>query len=349
MKAIVQTGYGSPDVLELREVARPDIGADGVLVRVRAASVNAADWHFLHRVPSLLAKLAGMRRSRVRGSDLSGVVEAVGASVTAFRPGDEVFGTAYGTFAEFVAATEDGLAHKPRNVSYEQAAAVPLAGLTALQALRDAGQLGPGQAVLVYGAGGGVGTFAVQVAKALGARVTAVTHTRSVDLLRSLGADEVIDYTREDFTARGPDVDVLLDLGANRPFAECLRVLRPTGIHVPVGAPGTVSAMLARMLEAQFALRSRRKRSGGPTSGGSGSGGPHSPGPHSGESPASGPRIASFLTTRKHDDLRVLRDLLETGRLVPVIDRRFPLSAAAEAVRYVGTREARGKVVVNID
>jgi NADPH:quinone reductase-like Zn-dependent oxidoreductase len=203
MKAIVQNGYGSPDVLELREIDKPVIGDDRVLVRVRGASVNAADWHLMQRLPHFIGMLLGMPSSRVRGGDMAGHVEAVGKNVTRFRPGDEVFGVGIGTFAEYAAALEDRLAPKPRNLTFEQGAAIPVAGCTALQALRDKGQVEAGQRVLIYGAGGGVGTFAVQIAKSLGAHVTAVTSTRNVDLLHSIGADEAIDYTKEDFAKRG--------------------------------------------------------------------------------------------------------------------------------------------------
>ena len=224
MKAIVQDRYGSPDGLKLREIAKPFAGETQVLVRVRAASVNAADWHLMQRLPHLIGRMLGMPSSRVRGGDLAGQVEAVGKNVTRFTPGDEVFGVGIGAFAEYATAFEDRLAPKPRNLTFEQAAAIPVAGCSALQGLRDKGQVQAGQSVLIYGAGGGVGTFAVQIAKWLGARVTAVTSTRNVDLMRSIGADQVIDYTREDFTQRGERYEVSFDIGANRSYADWQRV-----------------------------------------------------------------------------------------------------------------------------
>jgi NADPH:quinone reductase-like Zn-dependent oxidoreductase len=318
MKAIVQNGYGSPDVLELREIEKPAVGDDRVLVKVRAASVNAGDWHLLRILPRVVGKLLRTSRPTVRGWDMAGQVEAVGKDVTRFKPGDEVFGTANGTFAEYAATSEDRLAPKPRNLTFEQAAAIPVAACTAIQGLRDKARLQPGQRVLVYGAGGGVGTFAVQVAKSLGAHVTAVTHARSVDLVRSIGADEVIDYTKEDFTRRGERYDVLFDLGADRSFADCRRVLAPTGTLVLAGAASGLWAILWRLLEAP--VRSR----------------------------LGSQRFAPLLTRARHGDLVQLKDLAEAGKLSPVIDRQYPLGETRDAVRYVGTRDARGKVVITV-
>jgi NADPH:quinone reductase-like Zn-dependent oxidoreductase len=251
MKAIVQDRYGSPDGLQLREIDKPIVGDDRVLVRVRAASVNAADWHLMRRLPHLIALLLGRRASRVRGGDMAGVVEAIGKNVTRFKPGDEVFGAGPGTFAEYATASEDRLAPKPRDLTFEQAAAIPGAGCTALQGLRDKAHVQPGHRVLVYGAGGGVGTFAVQIAKSLGAHVTAVTSTANVGLVRSIGSDEVVDYTKEDFTKRGQRYDVLLDIGANRSFADCRRVLRSNGTLLLVGAPSCTLAT-ARNADAEL-------------------------------------------------------------------------------------------------
>jgi 2-desacetyl-2-hydroxyethyl bacteriochlorophyllide A dehydrogenase len=313
MKAIVQDRYGSPDFLELREIDKPVMGDDGVLVRVRAASVNAADWHLMRRLPHLIGRLLGMKRSRVRGGDMAGQVEAVGKDVTRFKPGDEVFGVGFGSFAEYATASEDHLVPKPRNLTFEQAAAIPVAGCTALQGLRDKGQVEAGQKVLIHGAGGGVGTFAVQIAKALGAHVTAVSSARNVDLLRSIGADEVVDYTKEDFTRRGERYDVLFDIGADRSFADCERVLAPNGKLVLVGAPSGLGAVLSRLVKARF-----------------------------------GRRRISFLARVKHEDLVALKELVEAGKLSPVIDRRYPLSEVGDAVRFVGTGQARGKVVINV-
>jgi NADPH:quinone reductase-like Zn-dependent oxidoreductase len=317
MKAIVQNGYGSPDVLELREIERPVVGDDRVLVRVRGASVNASDWHLLQRLPHLIGMILGMSRSRVRGGDMAGHVEAVGKNVARFKPGDEVFGVGIGTFAEYATALEDRLAPKPSNLTFEQAAAIPIAGCTALQGLRDKGQLKAEQRLLIYGAGGGVGTFAVQIAKSLGAHVTAVTSTRNVDLLRSIGADEVIDYTKEDFTKRGQRYDVLFDIGADRSDADCQRVLAANGKLVYCGASSRLWAALWQLFKAQLIPRSRRKGT-------------------------------VFLARVRHEDLVVLKELVEAGKLSPVIGRQYPLSEVPDALRYLGTRQARGKVVISV-
>ncbi len=317
MKAIVQVRYGSPDGLDLREIDKPVVGDDRVLVRVRGASVNASDWHLMHRLPHLIGILLGMPRSRVRGGDLAGHVEAVGKNVTRFQPGDEVFGVGIGTFAEYTTALEDRLAPKPRNLTFEQAAAIPVAGCTALQGLRDTGQVKAGQKVLVYGAGGGVGTFAVQIAKALGAHVTAVTSAGNVDLLQSIGADETIDYTKEDFTQRGQRYDVLFDIGANRSYADCQRVLAPNGKLVLCGAPSGLWAALSRLFKAQLMSRTGSQRKG-------------------------------FLARVRNGDLVVLKELVEAGKLSAVIDRQYPLSQVPDALRYLGTRHARGKVVISV-
>jgi len=317
MKAIVQDRYGSPDGLKLREIAKPFAGETQVLVRVRAASVNAADWHLMQRLPHLIGRMLGMPSSRVRGGDLAGQVEAVGKNVTRFTPGDEVFGVGIGAFAEYATAFEDRLAPKPRNLTFEQAAAIPVAGCSALQGLRDKGQVQAGQSVLIYGAGGGVGTFAVQIAKWLGARVTAVTSTRNVDLMRSIGADQVIDYTREDFTQRGERYEVSFDIGANRSYADWQRVLAPSGKLVLCGAPSGLGAALWSLVKAQLLPRGRSQRIG-------------------------------FLARVRHDDLVVLKELVEAGKLSPVIDRQYPLSGIPDALRYLGTRQARGKVVISV-
>ncbi len=318
MRAVVQEGYGSPDVLKLREIEVPVAADDHVLVKVRAASVNAADWHLLGTLPHLVGVFLRASRSSVRGIDVAGQVEVAGRSVTRFEPGDEVFGTASGAFAEYATASEDRLAPKPRNLTFEQAAAIPVAGITALQGLRDKTQLRPGQRVLIHGAGGGVGTFAVQVAKALGAPVTAVTRTENVELVRSIGADEVVDYTKEDFTRRGQRYDVVFDNGADRSLTDCRRVLAPTGTLVLVGAAGGAWAILSRLLTARLISRK------------------------------GGQRFLPFLARSGREDLLVLKQMAEAGKLAPVIDRRYPLSQVAEALRYVGTRRARGKVVITV-
>lgn len=321
MKAIVQEGYGSADVLHLREIDRPAVTDDLVLVRVRAASVNALDWHTVHG-GRLLEAIGFLLRSPavpVRGADLAGHVEAVGTHVTRLRPGDEVFGTGKGTFAEYATSTEDRLAPKPRELSFAQAATLGVAAVTALQGLRDKGGVQPGQRVLIYGAGGGVGTFAVQIAKALGAHVTAATGTRNLELVRSLGPDEVIDRTKDDFTRCGQRYDVIFDNAADRSFADCRRALAKNGRLVLVGAAkSSTIAMLSRPLAA--IVRSRL-----------------------------GSRwLVPFLARIRREDLLALKALVETGKVRPVIDRQYALSEAREAVRYVGSGQARAKVVINV-
>ena len=322
MKAIVQDRYGSADVLQLRDIDRPIVADDRVLVKVRAASVNAADGHLM-QVP-LIARMIfglGLRRPRnpVRGVDLAGHVEAIGRNVTRFKPGDEVFGAGRGTFAEYATSSENGLAPKPRQVTFEQAAAVAIAGCTALQGLRDKAQVRAGQRVLIYGAGGGVGTFAVQIAKALGAHVTAVTSTRNLEIVRSLGPDEVIDHTQEDFTRRGQRYDVLIDIAANRSLGDLRRVLTSRGTLVLVGAAkGGGLAPLARPVRALVLSRFVSQR------------------------------VVVFMAEVRHDDLVVLKELIEAGKLRPVIDRQYPLSEVPDAIRYVGGGHARAKVVINV-
>src|SRR6266511_370488 len=318
MRAIVQEGYGSADALRLREIERPALAEGRVLVRVRAASVNALDWHTLHGglVLRAVSNLMRQKDEPVRGVDLAGVVEAVGPNVTRFAPGDEVFGGAPAAFAEYALAREDRLALKPRNASFEQAAAVGVAGRTALQGLRDHAQVKPGQRILVNGAGGGVGTYAVQIAKALGAHVTAVTGPRNVDITTSLGADEVIDYTKEDFTRRPERYDALLDIAATRSLSDLRRVLVPNGMFVQVGASkGGWIGVFARIINVMVRARVLRQR------------------------------VKFYVAQTNPDDLLYLRDLIESGKLRPVIDRTYPLSEAREAVRYVGTGQARAKVV----
>jgi len=321
MKAIIQDGYGSADVLRLQEIDKPVVADDGVLVRVRAASVNALDWHTVHggRAVRMIGTLMRQSFDPVRGADLAGEVEAVGKDVTGLRPGDEVFGTGRGTFAEYAIASEKSLAPKPRQLTFAEASAMGVAAITALQGLRDRGRVKTGQRVLIYGAGGGVGTFGVQIAKALGARVTAVTSTRNLEIVRSMGPDEVIDYTQEDITKRGQRYDVILDVAANRSFSAMRRVLAPGGRLVVTGAAKT--SMLAVMWRAIVPLV--RKRFGNTW-------------------------LVPFLAHVTHDDLLVLKELAEAGKLRPVIDRQYPLTEAAEAVRYVGTGQARAKVVIDV-
>jgi len=321
MKAIVHDRYGSPDVLELQEVEKPNVTDDGVLVRVRAASVNPADWYGMTGLPYVGRALMGpfKPKQRVLGVDFAGTVEAVGEGVTEFRPGDDVFGGRSGSFAEYV-CVRNAVVLKPANVTFEQAAAVPIAALTALQGLRDKGQLQPGQKVLINGASGGVGTFAVQIAKALGAEVTGVCSTRNVDLVRSIGADHVIDYTREDFTRNDRRYDLLLDVAGSRSWPECKRVLNPQATLVIVGAPkgNRLIGPLSHIVKVRLAaLRSSQ-------------------------------RVVFFIAKVNKADMEVLQELLEAGKVTPVIDRRYELSEVADAFRYLGEGHAQGKIVITV-
>jgi NADPH:quinone reductase-like Zn-dependent oxidoreductase len=320
MRALVQDRFGSAEVLRIREIDRPAAGAGRVLVRVRAASINAVDYHLMH--PPLPVRLAmGRRRPKrpVIGVDLAGVVEAVGTGVTRFSTGDEVFGTALGACAEYASTEEARLERKPRGLTFEQAAAVPVAGVTALQGLRDKARLQPGQRVLIYGAGGGVGSFAVQIAKALGAHVTAATSTANMDLVRSLGPDEVVDYTQEDLTRKGARYDVFFDIAANRSLRACRRALAPEGTFVLVGAAkgGTV-AIVTRLISVLALARFARQR------------------------------MVTFIAKVRREDLATLAELIEAGKLSPAIDRVYPLGEAAEAMRYAESGRARAKVVISV-
>jgi NADPH:quinone reductase-like Zn-dependent oxidoreductase len=320
MKAIVQEGYGSPDTLELREIETPAPGDNGVLVEVHAASVNALDWHVARGVPFFIPLLEAITapKHRVRGVDLAGRVTGVGKNVTRFKPGDEVLGGADGSFAEFTVTTEKRLALKQAGITFEQAATLNVAGRTALQGLRDRARVRTGERVLINGAGGGVGTFAVQIAKWLGAHVTAVTRAGSVGLVRSLGADEVIDHDAEDFTNRHDRWDVIFDIGGTRPFSRCRSVLTPDGVLVAIGGPaGRWLAPAGRLLEAvMLSVLSGR------------------------------PRVVPFVAKSDSKDLGLLAELVERGTITPVIDRRFALSETAEAVRHLGAGQMRGKVVI---
>jgi len=323
MQAITRTAYGPPEVLELREVEKPMVGETELLVRVHAAAVNPVDWHELTGVPYLVRLREGIRRPKSQrlGADFAGTVEAVGPSVTRFQPGDEVFGGKHGSLAEYLVVPEDrAVVSKPAGVTFEQAAAVPIAGITALQALRDKGQLRPGQKVLVNGASGGVGTFAVQIAKALGARVTGVCSTRNVDPVRSLGADRVIDYTQEDFTRSGERYDLMLDIAGSRSESDRRRVLAREARVVLVGGKKTkwlIGALVKIML---LALASKFRSQ----------------------------KVVPFLAKLNREDMETLREMLEAGTLVPVIDRSYPLSEAPAALAYLGEGHARGKVVVSV-
>jgi len=324
MKAIVQDTYGSVDVLQLRDVATPAIGEHDVLVLVRAAAVNPADWAIMGGLPYIArpAPMYGLRtpKNPVRGTDVAGRVEAVGSAVTRFRPGDEVFGWCRGAFAEYAAASEDGLAIKPADLTFEQAAAIPMAGSVALQALRDHGQVQAGQKVLINGASGGIGTFAVQIAKSLGAEVTGVCGTSNGEMVRSIGADHVIDYTVDDFTKNGERYDFILDNISNRSLSDLRRALTPTGMLVPNGGQfqNRWFSSAGRLIKAMASFRFVSQR------------------------------LGRFVVAQKHDDLRALKDLVEAGTVMPVIDRTYPLSETAAAMSYVGTGHARGKVVINV-
>jgi NADPH:quinone reductase-like Zn-dependent oxidoreductase len=323
MKAIVQDKYGSPDVLELREIDKPEVGDRDVLVRVHAASVNPADWYSMTGTPYVARTQMGLRKPKGNrlGIDLAGVVVAVGGNVTRFKPGDEVFGGRTGTFAEYVCLPEDqALALKPANLSFEQAAAVPVAALTALQGLRDKGQIQPEQQVLINGASGGVGTFAVQLAKSFGAEVTGVCSTRNVDMVRSLGADQVIDYTQEDFTRSDRRYDLMLDVAGSRSWSGCRRVLSPQATLVLVGAPkgNRLIGPLSHIVEVRLAsLRASQN-------------------------------VIFFIAKLSKEDLVVLQELLEAGKVTPVVERSYALSEAADALRYLGEGHAQGKVVITV-
>lgn len=322
MKALVQERYGPPDrVLELRDEPRPVAGQGQVLVRVRATTVAGDDWHLMRGLP-YLARLEGgllKPKRRIPGHDAAGVVEAVGAGVDRFRPGDEVFGwcASGGGFAEYVALPEEALALKPANLTFGQAAAVPISAFTALQAVRDRGEAGPGKTVLINGAAGGVGTFAVQIAKALGAEVTGVCSTRNIGMVRSIGADHVLDYTQEDFTAGGRRWDVIVDMVANRPLAACRRALTPDGILVMVGGRGgNIFMGTDRWLKAMLLGPFVRQK------------------------------LRPLIHQNRHEDLLYLKELMEAGKLTPVIEREIGLDQVLEAIRGFESWHASGKVVV---
>jgi NADPH:quinone reductase-like Zn-dependent oxidoreductase len=328
VRAIVQDRYGSSDILELRDIDPPVPAAGEVLVRVRAASVNAYDWHFMRGDPYLARLTMGLRapKVKVRGRDFAGTVESVGAGVTGLQPGDEVYGGADGAFAEFVCAKDASVATKPANLTFEQAAAVPMAGVTALMGLRDAGRIQPGQRVLVNGASGGVGTCAVQLGKAFGAEVTGVCSTRNVDLVASLGADRAIDYTHEDFVvdgrAEGRRYDVVFDLVGNRSLTDLRRVLTSTGTLVLSGGGqsmggsliGPMGLMMRSTMVAPFVKQ----------------------------------RLRQLIAKQSKENLVTLRDLVESGKLTPVIERTYPLAEAAQAIRYLETEHPRAKLVVTV-
>ena len=321
MKAIVYHEYGSPDVLRYEEIEKPSARDDEVLIKVRAASVNPVDFHFMRGTPYFLRLMSGLRSPKDTGvgRDAAGQVEAVGRNVTRFKPGDEVFGMCSGAFAEYTCASESGLVMKPENATFEQAAAVPVAALTALQGLRDKGQIQPGQKVLINAAGGGVGTFAVQIAKSFGADVTAVCSTTKVEMVRSIGADRVIDYTREDFTENEERYDLILDCFATHSLSAYRRVLNPRGIYVGVGGPvGSTISIMADLIKTLLM------------------------------SPFVSQKFVTFMAKRSKDDLTLLSDLMQSKKVMPVIDRQYSLDEVPEAVRYLEKGHARGKVVITL-
>lgn len=323
MKAIVQDTYGSADVLTLRDIDKPVIADNEVLVQVRAAGVDRGVWHLMtgHPFPIRLAGY-GIRVPKypVPGMDMAGVVETVGANVARFRPGDEVFGIGKGTFADYARAPENKLAHKPANVSFEQAAVTAISGLTALQGLRDHAHVQKGQKVLITGASGGVGSFAVQLAKAFGAEVTAVCSTTKVDMVRSLGADHVIDYTRDDFATGAQHYDVILDIGGNSSLSRLRRALTSNGTLVIAGGEtgGRWLGGYDRQLRAVML------------------------------SPFVGQKLRTFVCSENNEDMTVLSELIESGEVIPAIDRRYPLAEVPKAIRYLEEGHARGKVVITI-
>jgi len=323
MKAIVRDRYGSPDALQLREIDKPVVGDDEVLVQVRAAGVNMADVDYLRGQPYIARLGTGLPRpkNRVLGLDVAGTVEAVGSNVTRFQPGDEVFGDltehGYGAFAEYACAPEDAFAPKLAGLTFEEAAAVPQAGVMAVQGLVDKRRIRPGHEVLINGAGGGVGPFAVQIAKSFGAEVTGVDDPGKLDLVRSIGADHVIDYTREDYTTSGRRYDRVLDVAANRSIFDCRRALKPKGRYVVI--PGSIARLFQAMLLGPLIS-------------------------------TVGSRKMGMLMWKpfKREDVAILTELIEAGHVAPVIDRRFPLSEVAEALRYQEEGRARGKLVITV-
>jgi NADPH:quinone reductase-like Zn-dependent oxidoreductase len=322
MKAIVCPKYGSPDVLELREVEKPTPGDGEVLLKVHAAALNAADWHIMRADPFLVRLAFGFRKPKysILGADVAGRVEAVGKNVTQFKPGDEVFGDLFesglGAYAEYACARENGLVLKPSNVTFEQAAAIPLAAVTALQALRDGGKIKSGQKVLINGASGGVGIFAVQIAKWFGADVTAVCSTRNLDMVRALGADKVIDYKKEDFTQGRERYDLIVAVNGYHPISAYKRALNPSGIYVMIGGSGT--QMWEAMLLGPWISMTGNKKMG------------------------------NMLAKPRQKDLLFLKELLEAGKLKPVIDRSYTLSEVPDAIRYLEGEHAKGKIVITV-
>ncbi len=324
MKAITFERYGPPDVLRYREIDKPAYNDDTVLIKVHAASVNPIDFHFMRGTPYFLRMMTGLNKPKFRqlGSDMSGVVESAGKSVTRFKPGDEVFGGILrGSFAEYARASESDLAIKPAEITFEQAASLPVAGSTALQSLRNGRKAQAGTKVLINGAAGGVGTFAVQIAAFFGAHVTGVCSAKNAEFVRSLGADRVIDYTRTDFTQEGKRYDILLDCIGNHSISSCRRLLSPNGRHLLIGGPnekwmiGTMVRSGAGIVSSQFTSR----------------------------------KVVFVLARSNKDDLTLLADLVRSGKIKPVIDRRHSLQEVPEAIRYLETSRARGKILIHVD
>ncbi len=324
MKAIVYYNHGSPDVLKCEEIQKPTPGDNEVLIKVRAAAVNPLDWHLMRGILHLGPIKLRLRKPRMKqpGRDVAGQVEAVGRNVTQFKPGDEVFGVCRGAFADYASAPESKLVLKPPNVTFEQAASVPIAGFTALQSLRDKGHIQPGQKVLINGAAGGVGTFAVQIAKSFGAQVAGVCSTRNLEMVRSIGADQVIDYTKDDFTKREQRYDLILDCVMNHSVSSLRRVLNRQGICIMVGGPnesrsmgGLVAHWIIALVSSWFVSR----------------------------------KFVMCLANMNKEDLTIIGGLIATGKITPVIDKRPGLTEVPEAIRYVGTGHTRGKVVITLE
>src|SRR5437016_5930979 len=325
MKAIVHRCYGSADVLKFEDIEKPIAADDQVLVKVHAASVNPLDWHYMRGTPYIVRMDSGFGKPENPrlGVDFAGTVEAVGKNVKRFKPGDEVFGGKFGAFAEYVTVREDrALALKPANLTFEQAASVPIAALTALQGLRDKGRIQPGQKVLINGASGGVGTFAVQIAKSFGADVTGVCSTRNVAMVRSIGADHVIDYTQEDFTKSGQRYDLIFDLVANHSFSARRRVLDPKGIYIGAGIIGLGGSMVRLLAHQITELVLSRFVS---------------------------QKFVTLMAKLSKEDLTILRELMEAGKVTPVIDRTYSLSEVPQAIRHLEEGHARGKIVITVE
>ena len=316
MKAIIQTGYGSPDLFELREIDKPVIKDKEILVKVHATALHAGDVYVMRGVPYMVRLFAGLPRpkSYVPGYDVAGQVEEVGKNVKQFQPGEDVFGAGQRTCAEYVCVKEEKLSHKPGNLSFSQAAAVPTSALSALHGLRDVGKVQAGQKVLINGATGGVGTYAVQIAKALGAEVTGVCSTRNLDLVRSIGADHTIDYTQTDFTQSGQLYDLILDQVANHSLSACRRRLTPQGIHIPNSGNSGMAYIINALISSLFLRQQAR----------------------------------TYLSVPKKQDLVFLKELIESGKVKPVIDKTYPLSDTPKAFRYLEEVHARGKVVISV-